>query len=149
MNQVSRPIAELVRWAYTPHGTFGTMTVGSYSCYIVERPWAANKPRESCIPEGIYPLRMRESPVVQRTTQGRFRQGWEVCNVPNRTFIMLHPGNTMDDLQGCLAPGKDIGLVKGKWAVTSSQIAFAELMAELEKQNDWDLHIYQMRADYP
>lgn len=153
MQQNKRTFLE--RFAYSPQGTFGVLTVGDFSCYTVEPPWLLNKRGESCVPEGVYAMRKRISPVVQRSSNGRYREGWEVCDVPNRTFIMIHPGNNMFDVIGCIAVGRDLGFVKSArspramWAVTDSQGAFADLMTSLEVENEWDLVITQKTADYP
>ena len=119
----------LDRFADTPFGTFGRLSVGGFACYTVERPWEGNAPHVSCIPTGTYPLRLRPSPIVQRTSG--HEQGWEVCDVPGRKLIMLHVANTMDDVEGCIGVGKGLGFVAGKWAVTSSKTAFSELMRAL------------------
>lgn len=118
----------LDRFADTPFGTFGRISVGPLTLYTVERPWEGNAPEVSCIPEGTYPLRLRPSPVVHRTSGGRYREGWEVCDVPGRTLIMIHPANRGVELAGCIAPGKGLGYTSGEWAVTNSRDAFEELM---------------------
>lgn len=133
--------ARLTRFAYTPNGTFGRLIVAGKEFYTVERPWKNNESNVSCIPEGTYTLRMRDSGVVSRSTGGAYSRGWEVTNVKGRSFIMIHPGNTVDDLQGCIAPGKSLGAVSGKWAVVSSRQAFDELMKLLAGQNEWKLTI--------
>ncbi|MNQ55096.1 hypothetical protein D3C85_691790 [compost metagenome] len=138
--------AHLQRFAYTPQGTFGRLTIGNQQWYTVERPWQNNEAQVSCIPEGVYPLRMRQSGVISRSTGGAYSRGWEVTGVPGRTFIMLHPGNTMDDLLGCISPGKQLGFVKGKWAVSSSRPAFDEIMGALSSQDEWTLTIDQYRV---
>lgn len=137
--------ATLERFAYTPQGTFGRLKVGNKEWYTVERPWEENKQRISCIPEGVYKLRQRLSEVVQRTSGGAYARGWEVTNVPNRTFIMLHVGNTMDDLAGCISPGKSLTFLKGKWAVASSRVAFDEMMAAMASEEEWELTISQYK----
>lgn len=140
----------LTRFAYTPMGTFGRLELPSGAdLYTVERPWLSNKRRESCIPEGRYAMGMRESGVVNRSTSGEYTQGWEIKDVPARTYIMIHPGNTMDDLQGCIAPGLDLGFVGGRWAVTQSRDAFRRLMDELAVEDEWLLHVRPFRAEYP
>lgn len=140
----------LTRFCYSPMGTFGRLALpGGGEMFTVERPWAGNMVRQSCIPEGCYALRMRESGVVSRSTAGEFTQGWEVCKVPGRTFIMLHPANTMDDLQGCIGPGRALGYVGGRWAVTDSRGAFRQLMAELAPLDEWTLQILPYRPGYP
>lgn len=142
-------VITLERFSYAEDGTLGVLTVGDLELFTVERPWLANKPRVSCIPEGIYDLEMRFSPVVKRSSGGKYQRGWEVKNVQDRTYIMLHPGNTMDDLAGCIAPGLSVGRLKGKPAVLSSRDAFDKLMDALSHRSDWQLHIYQRTANYP
>jgi hypothetical protein len=140
----------LTRYGSTPFGTFGEVTLPSGAkLFTVERPWAGNQPRTSCIPEGIYTLRKRTSPIVDRTSGGKYKQGWEVCDVVNRSLIMIHAGNTMDDLLGCIAPGTALGMVNGKWAVSSSRPAMDTLMAELEIKREWTIDIRWQNITYP
>lgn len=155
MSIPSNAKATLERFAYSPHGTFGRLTVGDTTVFTVERPWLLNRARESCVPEGIYTLRMRHSPVVKRSSGGRYSEGWEVCDVPGRTFIMIHPGNNMYDVIGCIAVGTDLSWIQTSrspgpvWAVSNSQGAFDEVMEALDAENEWELHIRQIQADYP
>lgn len=140
----------LTRFCYSPMGTFGRLALpGGGELFTVERPWAGNAVRESCVPEGCYPLRMRASAVVNDSTEGEFLRGWEVCNVPGRTYIMFHPGNTQHDLLGCIAPGEALGYVAGQWAVTPSRPAFRQLMHDLSGRDEWELRIIPFRPAYP
>ena len=115
----------LNRFAHTPVGVFGELILPSgRTLFTVERPWLNNKPTVSCIPEGTYPCQPRKY----------YRGGYEaieVLDVPDRSYILIHRGNTMDDLAGCIAPGMDLGYVNKKWAVTNSREAFAYVMDEL------------------
>jgi len=133
----------LQRFAYSPQGTFGRLTVDGrpFSCFTVERAWADNAPNQSCIPEGRYPLRKRPSLAVTRSSGGEFVEGWEVTGVPGRSLIMLHPGNTQRDVEGCIAPGDALGFVNGAWAVLNSRATFRALMYQLDAQNLWQLTI--------
>lgn len=133
--------ARLTRFAYTPFGTFGRLVVNGKEVYTIERPWLGNQSNVSCIPEGTYVMRQRDSGVVARSTGQAYKRGWEVTDVPGRSFIMIHPGNTMDDLQGCIAPGKALSSMGGKWSVSSSRPAFDELMVALSGQDEWTLII--------
>lgn len=140
----------LWRDSYTEMGTFGRLELSNgMQFYTVERPWLANRPRVSCVPQGTYTLNKRFSNVVKRTSGGKYSQGWEVQNVPERTYIMIHPANTMDDLEGCIGVGDSLGFVKGKWAVLNSRKAFDKLMDELAKQNEWLIEIRQRVVEYP
>lgn len=136
----------LNRFGYTPQGTFGVIRVPTvdgkkFSCYTVERRWKENKQNISCIPEGWYPLRKRESPIVERTSNEKYTEGWEICNVLNRTFIMIHPANTIKGLKGCVAPGKELGFIYGMWAVTDSVNTFYELMEALNVRKEWEIKV--------
>ena len=69
-------------------------------CYVLEKPWLENIPEISAIPSGEYPASIR--------TDGT--KGWriELSNVPGRTNVQIHVGNTTADSRGCLLPGKTI-----------------------------------------
>src|SRR5690554_237346 len=86
---------------YTPRGTFGELITPQQRLITLELPWRANQRSVSCIPEGVYSMAQRRSGVVERTTGGKYRHGWEVQGVPDRDYIMIHPGNIVDDLEGC------------------------------------------------
>ena len=111
----------LQRVAYTPLGVFGKMEIAGRTIWTVELPWLDNQRRVSCIPEGEYTCRPRRY----------FKGGYdaiEICDVPERSEIMIHKGNTIKDLAGCIAPGMKLGVSKGTWAVLDSAGAFALLM---------------------
>lgn len=130
---------------YTPQATWGTLRVGDFECATIEREWAGNAVGESCIPEGEYRLRLRSSPIVQRTSGCEFEEGWEVCDVPERTWIMLHPANWAHQLQGCIAPGREHVIMRDKLAVNHSRDTFRELMSALDGRNEWVLTIQGFR----
>jgi len=115
----------LKRFAYTPMGTFGTITFGDgLQLYTVERPWLGNKPNVSCIPVGKYICKPRKY----------FRGGYdafEVVGIPNRSHILFHVGNTMQDVQGCIALCSNLGTVKGIWGGVQSRAAFKLFMERM------------------
>ena len=121
----------ILKRRYFPKGTYSTLEYkGNHVCYMVERPWLNNAPSRSCIPEGEYTISPYDSPkfgycyIVKSKTLG------VGVNDELRTHILIHKANAPSDLQGCLAPGVDLGFVKGQWAVTNSTKAFNELMSE-------------------
>lgn len=135
-----------LRRFYTGAATWGVLEVAApplptFACATIELPWRNNEQRVSCIPEGEYQLRMRPSPVVQRSSGGEFSEGWEVCAVPGRTFIMLHPGNWADNVLGCIAMGRSHVVMSGKLAVSNSRDTFRDLMAALATRNEWTMTI--------
>ena len=140
---------------YAPDGTFGTMSLpGDVQFYSIERPWLGNANDISCIPEGIYPLKKRYSPVVKRSSGGEFEEGWEICDVPNREFIMLHPANWIIDLKGCVGMGLDYVIMQdrtGRYrnSVSDSREAFRQLMGILDQSDYWDIAIQPKLIQYP
>ncbi|MBY6223580.1 DUF5675 family protein [Ferrimonas balearica] len=127
---------------YLPNGTFSTLSGpdGQLRCHMLERPWRNNAPFVSCVPPGRYRLLPNHSP--------KFGAGYrlESANLGVghsrglRTHILIHPANRVDELSGCLAPGRDFGVSQGRWAVVESRAAFDALMAEWAGQ-DHELEI--------
>jgi len=114
----------LRRFCSCSMGTFGELTTDSgFSCFTVEKPWKNNAPWISCIPPGQYEVRPR------RYNRGGYA-ALEVLDVPNRTDILIHKGNTAEDVQGCIVPGMRLGCLGDRWAVLSSSAAFAVIMGE-------------------
>lgn len=136
-------------------GTFSRLILpSSRQLFTVERSWLGNKPFVSCIPPGVYTLRKRFSRVVKDTTNGEFTRGWEVTNVPGRSYIMWHPANWPHNLEGCIGPGLDYGLLADaqgtyRLAVKSSLDAFRVFMGELEGEDEHRLIIMPYTEEYP
>jgi hypothetical protein len=126
---------QLERFAYTPFGTFGRLYIPEYQCFTVERPWLNNEPKESCIPVGVYKM------LLSFYNRGGY-PAYELLDIPGRSLIKIHVGNTMDDLLGCIAPGKALGFIERKWAVTSSKKAFKEFMMAMDGSETSTLKIF-------
>lgn len=73
-----------------------------YIASSLERGWRDNQNRVSCVPEGVYNLKLEYSP--------RFRKDlWELYGVPNRSECKFHAANYWYQLNGCIALGtKDV-----------------------------------------
>ena len=115
------PDLEIERFAYTDFGTFGRMLIDRQFLYTVERPWRGNEVRISCIPEGEYRCGPR------RYNRGNY-DAVEVRNVPERTYILFHKANTMNDVEGCIAVVSRLGVLNRQWAGLDSRSAFAFFM---------------------
>lgn len=146
-------LIELERFSYAPDGTFGRLRVGDLELFTCEQPWNGNAVGESCIPAGGYILRRRESPIVAQSTGGEFNDGWEICDVPGRSLIMIHPANWPHELRGCVAPGVDYRPLKsGKAylsAVTNSRKAHQQLREILDAEDQHKIRVYQYCPEYP
>jgi|TARA_B110000908_G_scaffold117875_1_gene138185 hypothetical protein len=90
----------LERFCYHPKGTLGVIKFAGETFYSVERPWLDNEPNVSCVPEGTYDVHWRESP--------KFGHTWELKDVENRTYILMHVANFPKDVQGCIGLGTSL-----------------------------------------
>lgn len=141
----------LKRYGSNPvYGTFGELTVEIHKpsgqsetvfrCYTVERPWIDNKPFISCIPAGMYRVKHR------MYNRGGY-PALHICDVPDRSYILIHRANHMLELLGCIGVGRDFGYVYNKWAVTSSATTLKNLLKVLENKTNITLHIYWERME--
>lgn len=138
--------------AYLPDNsaTFGRLVVNDQAFCTLEPPWRGNEQKRSCIPEGVYPLQLRESPIVRRTSAGAYFEGWEVADVPERSFIMFHVGNWARDTEGCILVGENFSWSAGNGPmVTNSRAAFSRFMLALANRDFWDIRIFNKTAEYP
>jgi Family of unknown function (DUF5675) len=134
---------QIWRHEQTDAATLGALIVdGRMIGFALELPWRANRRNVSCIPPGLYKVRRREDWRRSRDHGPTF----EVCNVPGRSGILFHPGNTVDDVEGCIAPGLSIGNVGDKRGVLHSGAAFKRFRAALDGVH-WDfLHIQKIEG---
>lgn len=123
--------ATLTRFETGPDGTFGDLVTDSgFHCYIVEKPWAQNKPNESCILPGPGD---EASYLFEMAPSERFKADlYHGRNIPGRTGILIHGANWARQLLGCLAPGRAIGDVLGLKGVMSSKDALWGLEQDLD-----------------
>jgi hypothetical protein len=96
-------------------------------CSTFELPDRNNNVNVSCIPAGEYPLKMIVSP--------KYGPCYKVHDVPGRTDILIHTGNTTDDTLGCIMPCSSFGILNGKIAGLSSRVAYIRLKAVLAGEN--------------
>lgn len=88
----------LQRVAMTVKGAYGVLVHdGQPLCVTLENPWHGNQRNISCIPPGQY--------TCVRHHGAKYKNVWRLENVPGRTAILIHAGNTVRDTQGCILVG--------------------------------------------
>lgn len=112
----------LDRFKFVEDGTFGSIAdeTGKHLCYTCERAITGDHP---CVPLGTYIFSQYNSP-----TKGDV---WITQEVPGRTNIEIHAGNTENDSLGCLLVGSELGAINGFNAVLHSKATLAMLKSEL------------------
>jgi len=92
----------LIRDTFSKESTIGELFLnGERICDTLENPWVDNQRNISCIPEGVYKVRLR----LPRESGTREYIHLLVKDVPNRDWILLHRGNTAKDTSGCILVG--------------------------------------------
>jgi len=127
------------------HGTFGYMQLDNFVFFTLEEEWKNNEANESCIPADTYEIHR------VKYNKGGFMT-YEVMDVPGRSYIKFHPGNTEEDTQGCILLGmklgvftvptdEETGLRAKKLAVLKSRVAFQRFMSHMGGVNKATLEI--------
>jgi len=129
--------AKIIRLSSDEDGVRGVLTLNNDPvCLTLERPSLHNQPNVSCIPPDIYLCKRVESP--------RHGETFQLLNVPGRTNILFHKGNTKDDSLGCVLLGSEFGKLKGQSAILESSKAFHNFMASLEGVDSFPIQIIKI-----
>jgi hypothetical protein len=123
----------LTRTLYAKTHTEGHLQGKGMVFQTIERPWLDNQREVSCIPTGKY----RVVPHNWNGGNFRFAKVWLLQNVPNRDGILIHVGNTVKDVIGCIAVGMERGTLGGQPAVLSSSHAIDMLRTLIGEKPTW------------
>jgi hypothetical protein len=127
----------LKRVSSTGEATFGVLVDNETPFALtLERPWTKNRPGVSCIPRGWYRCRRVRSP--------RFGEAFEVQDVPGRSGILFHAGNTPSDTRGCILVGSRFGKLNGLPAVLASRRALKGFMERVGRSDEFTLLIEEV-----
>ena len=114
----------MIRDTFSKESTIGELFLnGERICDTLENPWVDNQRNISCIPEGVYPVRLR----LPRESATRDYLHLLVQEVPNRDFILVHRGNFPSQTQGCIL----VGLGSQQDVVNNSVLAMDLLIKEI------------------
>lgn len=121
--------ARIIRIARGDDGTFGTLVLNDQPyCVTLELPWRGNAPNISCIPTGRYVAKRTPSLLVAKLTKNVWPSAFEITGVPGRSRVLIHPGNTAADTQGCILVAQYYGKLRGDRAVLNSGATFNDFM---------------------
>lgn len=107
---------------------------GVYECFILEdqvrevegepvEKWKVKG--ETAIPKGTYGVIVNESTRFKRLLP-------LLRGVPGFSGVRIHPGNTSEDTEGCLLPGR----TRTEWSVGESKVAFGQLFDKIKAAID-------------
>jgi hypothetical protein len=125
---------KIIRIEQGADGTFGAVTIdGIAFCVSLELPWIDNQEHISCIPAGHY--------YCDPYRSNKFGDTFIVSNVPQRSAILLHPGNFIADTHGCILLGQYWDKLRGERAIKNSGKTFDKFMLEFRYEYGFHLHI--------
>lgn len=106
-------------------------------CCTLELPDLLNLSNKSSIPAQQY--------ICQKTYSPKFNfNTFEVLNVPNRSNILFHPGNTKENSQGCILLGDSFGKLGNLRAVLNSGDTFKGFMSFFKLNNNFHLTVKEI-----
>ena len=130
----------LVRVGQSDRGTFGVLRYEDVPFALtLELPWKDNAPNESCIPTGQY--------ICRRTRSPKFGETFSVTSVPDRTNILFHKGNTIEDTAGCILVAEEFSGTFDHPTIVSSERGFSEFMALLTDTMAFTLKIVSVSKE--
>lgn len=126
---------ELVRHAYLSEYTLGTLITPDMSMATIERPWIPHEDgpggwiRKSCVQDGSYTVEPHDSEDFPNTFAlvnedlGVYHYSKPAGQSWGRTAILIHRGNWVKNVVGCIAVGRSHGRLENERAVISSTSA--------------------------
>ena len=112
---------KIVRVTEHDGATFGVMMVGDRPEFVtLEESWRDNERMVSCIPQGRYTIKLHRSP--------KFGLCYKVVDVPDRSEILIHVGNTNEDTTGCILLGQRYGNIGDRLGIMGSRLAVSRFM---------------------
>ncbi len=126
--------AKLVRGFQNAHGTLGLLQIEGMDhrpLFTLENPQRATSV-DSLIPAGVYKCKPYSGT--------KFKDVYEVCDVPGRSAILFHSGNTEADTLGCILVGLSGDALAKHPRIGNSREALDHLR-ELVGKNEFQLEV--------
>lgn len=121
----------LKRGLTTNGAVLGILTGLSKTLYTLEDQWRGNQRGVSCIPAGTYEVRPHG---WDEGSSVRFKEVWQLQNVPGRSAILIHAGNYHSNTEGCILPGLGLVVSQTQSMVTESREAIKLMRKEIGEQ---------------
>lgn len=130
---------QLIRFLECDSGTYGVL------CYITEKgdsypvfptlelPWRHNQENISCIPPGVYRCTKWVSP-----TKGYVAK---LHDVPERSNVLIHVGNTRINTTGCILIGTKFGNLEDLHGILASAAALRNFLDDHKEIDEWELEV--------
>ena len=119
----------LKRFFADHRATLGVLQIPdlSFPLFTLENCWRQNMSDISCIPPAVYlctPYKSKKYP-----------DNYQLSDVPGRSKILIHVGNTAKDTKGCILLGMACGSLSNEPAILSSTEALNLFRSIINNQN--------------
>lgn len=113
---------------YKADSTVGFASYKDFHFFTLELPYIGNKQNISAVHPGLYKAKKYNSP--------KFGLVILLENVPERSWIEIHPGNYTSQIEGCILPGDGIKYLNEDSIpdVTNSRNTMNKLLAMLPEE---------------
>lgn len=116
------------------NATFGVLSIEGRPLFVtLEDAWRNNEKMVSCIPKGKYKLTAHTSP--------KFGKCYLVNDVPNRSHILIHAGNTHHDTLGCILIGQMFNPDGQQSSILQSRSAMQKFMQLMSNKETAEIEI--------
>lgn len=131
-------IVELIRLEESDTGTIGVLKIDKrVFCMTLEPADRVNKPNISSIPAQQY--------VCVRDVSPRFGETFQVLDVPDRSDVLFHSLNVVEETEGCIGLGQHVDKLRGQRAILNSGKTFKRFMRAMIGEDRFHLTI---KEDY-
>ncbi len=139
---ILKPIVEIIRLEENyDHGTFGVMKINKeVFCWTLEPRDEENAQNISSIPVQQYVCKRVKTGLSSVLRLG-LDETFAICDVPGRTDVRFHPGNTDNHTLACILMGETLGKLRGDRAILNSGKTFLRFMNVLEGYDEFHLTI--------
>ena len=107
----------------------------------MERQWAENINKISCIPPGTYECVKRD----RWKRSDKWGYTYQVQDVPDRTGILFHPAIWPSQLEGCISMGQYMMDYKDRMGIMQSSSTFEKMIKKLRGVLRFVLTIIEVR----
>jgi len=129
-------IIEILRREESDQGTISVISIDKQILgFTLEPEDRLNKVSLSSIPTGCYRVRPYSS--------AKYPEAYQIVDVPGRTKILFHAGNTEEDTAGCILVGSSVGKLKGNRAVLNSGATYEKFKQILGRKEEAHLTIVE------
>lgn len=135
---IAYPMVKILRMNEDPQaGTFGALLIQEKTfCVTLEPGDLLNMPFKSSIPAQQYWCKKHYSPM--------FHDTYKILDVPGRSEVLFHPGNSSEDTEGCIILAQYWGKLSGDRAVLNSGKTFREFLKIMDPYEVFHLTIKEV-----